>query len=263
MSHRRVWWSLLLTCLFPFLAWADPVAEVADLPTRPGVTQRLLVLAPEAPKAVVVLFPGGHGGLQIAADGSLGWGGNNFLVRSRNLFAARGLVAIVVDAPSDRQAPLFLTGFRQSAEHAEDIRAVVAWARRRWSLPVWLVGTSRGTQSAAAVAVQSPGADGPDGLVLTSTILSDRKSVPVPALPLEKLRIPVLVVHHEEDGCSHCAFSGTAALMRKLENAPRKALLPFRGGVDQGDPCEALAHHGYNGIEPAVVNAIADWILAP
>lgn len=141
-----------------------------------------------------------------------------------------------------------------------DIKAVIAWAREQAKIPVWLVGTSRGTQSAAFVATELVGPDGPDGLVLTSTILTDNKGRPVPAMPLEKLRIPVLVVHHEQDACSHCAFPDAPQLMEKLSNSPRKQLLPFIGGENRGDACEAMSYHGFNGLEKEVVRQIASWI---
>jgi hypothetical protein len=134
--------------------------------------------------------------------------------------------------------------------------------RAHASIPVWLVGTSRGTQSAAYVATELDRADGPDGLVLTSTILSDDRGRPVTAMPLDKLRIPVLVVHHERDGCRHCAFRDVPMVIDKLGDAPRKQLLPFTGGSSRGDPCEAMAYHGFNGIERDVVAKIAAWILS-
>ena len=235
--------------------------KVVDIPTRPGVTQRMLVLAPAEPKAAVVLLAGGHGGLQLFPNGSMRWGEGNFLVRSRQLFADQGLLVAVVDAPSDRQSPPYLQGFRQTPEHAADIKAVVAWLRENAKVPVWLVGTSRGTQSAAYVATELSGQDGPDGLVLTSTILSDKRGRPVPAMPLGNIKLPVLVVHHEHDGCSSCAFTEVPALMSKLSNAPRSQLLAFQGGENKGDPCEAFAYHGFNGLEAEVVRQTADWLL--
>ena len=126
-----------------------------------------------------------------------------------------------------------------------------------------LVGTSRGTQSAAFVATQLPPADGgPDGLVLTSTILTDNKGRPVPNMALGKIVVPVLVVHHRHDGCKHCAYSDLPRLMDKLTAAPRKELITVDGGQDRGDPCEARAHHGFNGLEQDVVARIAQWIEA-
>ncbi len=236
--------------------------RVVDIPTRPGVTQRLLVLPVEDPKATVILFAGGHGGLQIADSGSFKWGSRNFLVRSRRLFTERGLNVVVVDAPSDRQTAPFLAGYRQTPEHVADVRAVIAWARQQARVPVWLIGTSRGTQSVAFVATELGTGLGPDGIVLTSTVLIDDKGRPVPAMPVDKLRIPVLVVHHEYDGCRLCSFRQAPGLMNKLDNAPRKQLLSFTGGEDRGDPCEAAGYHGFNGIERDVVAQTAQWILA-
>jgi len=238
------------------------VQKVVDIPTRPGVSQRMVVLSPQNPKAAVILFAGGHGGLQIFPSGSFKWGEGNFVVRTRQLFADQGLFVVVVDTPSDRQNPPYLSGFRQRPEHVADIKAVIAWVREQAKVPVWLVGTSRGTQSAAYVAIELDGSEGPDGLVLTSTILADDRGRPVPAMPLGKLRIPVLVVHHEQDGCGHCAFSDVPRLMEKLGSAPRKQLLSFKGGQNRGDPCEPFAYHGFNGLEREVVAQISTWILA-
>lgn len=243
-------------------AHAQTAQRVVDIPTRPGVTQRMLVVSPPAPQAAVVLFAGGHGGLQIATDGSLKWGNGNFLVRSRQLFADQGFMVAVVDSPSDRQSPPFLSGFRQTTEHTQDIKAVIAWMREQSKVPVWLVGTSRGTQSVAYVATELTGADGPDGIVLTSSILADKRSRAIPAMPLGAIRIPVLVVHHEQDGCAVCRFSDIPLLMDRLTNARRKQLRAFNGGQNTGDPCEAMAYHGFNGIERDVVQQTATWILA-
>lgn len=258
-------WRRGVALAIGWMAWLAALgagAQVVDIPTRPGVTQRLLLIKPAQAQAAVVLMAGGHGGLRLFDNGTPRWGGNNFLVRSRALFAEQGLAVAVLDAPSDRQRPPFLEGFRQTAEHAADLKATIAWLRSQWGLPVWLVGTSRGTQSVAFVATELNGPDGPDGIVLSSSILTDERSRAVPAMPLQRIRVPVLVVHHEEDGCSLCAFSQVPALMDGLKAAPRRHLLAFKGGISEGDPCHAMAHHGFNGIETDVVRQAAAWMLA-
>jgi dienelactone hydrolase len=233
--------------------------KVVDIPTRAGVTQRFVYVPAKDAPAAVVLFAGGHGGLQLDDNGNPRWGKNNFLVRSMHLFAAQGLTVVLVDAPSDRQSEPYLSGFRQTPEHAADVKAVIAWVKSQSPIPVWLVGTSRGTQSAGAVATAL--ADGgPDGLVLTSTILQDPRGRPVPDMRMDSLKIPVLVVHHEQDACRLCLFRDMPRLMNKLGSLPRKELIAFRGGDNHGDPCEALAYHGYNGLENDVVGRIAAWI---
>ncbi len=253
--------SPLLFMGWASLAFGEALEKVVDIATRPGVTQRMLVLAPKSPKAAAILLAGGHGGLQIAGNGSFGWGKGNFLVRTRQLFADQDLLVVVVDAPSDRQRPPYLSGFRGTREHMMDLKAVIAWTRTQTDAPVWLIGTSRGTESAAYAATYLTGRDGPDGLVLTSTILSDTKEFSVPALQLDRIKIPTLVVHHVDDGCAHCPYSQISRVMDKLTAAPKKKLLPVKGGVSEGDPCEARSYHGFNGIEAEVVKKTAAWML--
>jgi dienelactone hydrolase len=237
--------------------------RVVDVASRPGVTQRLLLLPADNARAVVMLFAGGHGGVQLGADGTMRELRGNFLIRSRELFTAQGLAVAVVDAPSDRQSPPYLNNFRQTAEHVADIKAAMAWLRQELKMRVWLVGTSRGTQSAAYIATQlAPAAGGPDGIVLTSTILSDASGRPVPNMALGLLRVPVLVAHHVRDGCRLCLFLDMPKLTTRLGAAPRAELITFDGGENVGDPCEARAYHGYNGIEADVVGKIAAWITA-
>lgn len=254
--------AIALTALFGSAVVAQVQQKVVDIPTRPGVTERVLLLAPSEPRAALILLPGGHGGLQMSPDGSMQWGKGNFLVRTRQLFVDQGVAVAIVDAPSDRQSPPYLSGFRQTAEHVADLKAVIAWMRGSEKVPVWLVGTSRGTQSAAYAATQLSGADGPDGLVLTSTILVDRRERPVTAMPLEQIRVPVLVEHHEQDGCRHCPFSSVPALMSQFVHSPRAQLISYTGGESRGDPCGGFAHHGFNGIEAEVVRRTVAWMLA-
>ena len=264
---KRLALPLVLTLTFAGLPahaqTPQATQKVIDIPTRAGVTQRLIYLAPPAAKASVILLAGGHGGLQIFSGGSMKWGQGNFVVRTRQQFADAGFAVAVVDAPSDRQSTPFLAGFRQTPEHAADIRAVIAWLKQQSPGPVWLVGTSRGTQSAGYIATElTPAQGGPDGLVLTSSILTDRTGRAVPKLPLEGLGIPVLVVHHQDDGCRLCAISDMPPLMSKLAKTPKAELITFKGGHSEGDPCEAMAYHGFNGIEAEVVGKITGWMLA-
>jgi hypothetical protein len=237
--------------------------RVIDVPTRPGVTERVLLIESPGAKATVILFAGGHGGLQIAPNGKIGWGAGNFLVRTRQMLAGHGVNVATLDAPSDRQALPFLSGFRQSRGHVADVKAVIAHLRQQTNVPVWLMGTSMGTLSATFVTTELPReSGGPDGLVLTSTILSFPGARAVPGMPLGFIKVPVLVVHHRQDGCDHCKVAELPQVMDKLSAAPRKELMLFEGGsVRNPDPCEAFTHHGYLGIEGDVVAKIAAWIV--
>jgi len=257
--HRFSRFLVILAAIIYFAG--ETKAQVMDIPTRPGVTQRILVIAPPEPKAAVILFAGGSGGLQITPQGGFKYLSGNFLIRMREAFAEQGLTVVIVDAPSDRQKEPFLGGFRQTPQHVADIKAVIAQIRQQVKLPVWLIGTSRGTQSIGYIATQLTGPEGPDGIVLTSTILTDETGRAVPKMELGKIKIPVLVVHHRDDGCKLCAFANMPSLMNGLTNSRRIELLAVTGGQSRGDPCEALAYHGFNGLETKVVADIARWII--
>lgn len=240
--------------------------RAVDLPTRPGVTERIGVLAPAQPKAVVVLMTGGQGRIDVADDGRPRRA-DNFLIRSRERFAAQGLAVLMLDTPSDRSRRPFLGGgFRESAEHAADMGAAIAWARDNYKLPVWVVGTSRGTESTAEAAIRLAGTQAPDGIVLTSTILVQprfaiEKGQPVPDMELARIHVPVLVLHHADDPCGACPPEQLPNLMGKFPPGLAE-LKTYTGGISQGPACEAFSYHGYNGIEDRVVADIAAWLLA-
>lgn len=252
--------TILTALLIPIGAQAQSTRTV-DVPSRSGVTQRILVITPDKPRAAVILFAGGDGGITLEADGRIPKLGGNFLVRTRQEFADKGFTTVVIDAPSDKQSPPYLSGSRQTAEHVADVKAVIAWLREKSKIPVWLIGTSRGTQSVGHIATQLLQAEGgPDGIVLTSSIVRDQRSRAVPEMALDRVRIPVLVAHHREDGCRVCLFADVPPVLERLTATPRKELMVFDGGISVGDPCEARAYHGFNGIEREVIARIAGWI---
>ena len=246
---------ILLLALYCGRALADE--QMLTLTTRPGVTQRLLLLEPAGkPLASLILFTGGEGALKLSDGGQLRAGAGNFLVRTRQLWAEQGFQVAVVDAPSDHADNLNRGDFRSSAEHAQDMAVVIDTLRQHANVPVWLVGTSRGTTSAASVAIHLP--DKVDGVVLTSTINRDRGSVA--DLALNQLQQPVLVVQHQHDQCKVTLYQNVQPVMDGLQSARSKELLLVDGGMDKGDPCQPWAAHGYNGIEPEVVDKVSRWI---
>jgi len=244
--------------------------KVVQLQTRPGVTQAILMTPVQgSPVASVILLPGspgvlflrdGAGQVQRNANGWPAIYGKNFLIRTRHAFAAAGFIVASVDAPSDHLGGI--DSFRGTPEHAQDIAAIIAYVRQLAPVPVWLVGTSMGTISAANAGARLK-SGGPDGLVLTSSMTTaTRHNVTVNnAVDVDAITIPTLFVHNKEDGCVAASFGGVAPLMEQFKRAPRKELIAVSGGSPpQSDPCEALSRHGYLGIEDEVVGDIARWI---
>ena len=152
---------------------------------------------------------------------------------------------------------------RISIAHMQDIKTLVAYLQKDTGLPVWLVGTSRGSVSATAAAISFTD-DRLAGIVLSSSVVSYSKAGAVPTQALEKIHIPVLVLHHEKDACKVCAPREVPAIIKGLKNAPVKKLLMVSGGENpSGDACEALHYHGFIGMEKTAVGLITAWIKSP
>lgn len=241
--------------------WAAQAGQLQRLASaRPDAHIPVFFSATPHAVATMVLLPGGAGG--IGRIGPEGWpDGSNFLVRSAQLFADQGFNIAVMARPSDMNDMDY--PFRVSAAHIDDIRKVVQQTKERWNVPVWLVGTSRGTVSgtAAVIAMRDEGLIA--GLVLTASVTAGRVTGAVPGQALDKITIPVLVVHHTQDACKICIPSQAMTIEPKLSASPAHATFMLAGGTNpSGDPCEALHHHGFIGMEAQAVQQITDWVKA-
>ena len=249
----------LLVALALLIPIGAPYAEdIVILSTRGGVTQSYLLSSPPAGKAraVAVLFPGEAGKVDLERETARTLlDSGNFLVRSRRLFTGNGIVAAVMDAPSD-QSHGMRDEFRLGSAHAEDIGRVVADLKSRFpGLPIFLVGTSRGTLSAAAAGSRLGKAV--DGVALTATVfLASRRQPGLNGFDFSSVPVPLLFVHHVDDGCDPTPHSAAKRL------ADRYPVVSVSGGLPpQSKPCEAMSPHGFLGREADAVEAIAKWML--
>jgi pimeloyl-ACP methyl ester carboxylesterase len=228
------------------------------VPTRQGVSTTLFWEEAVNARATVLLFPGGGGGFGKVEAGRAT--SNNFLVRSAPHFIAQGFNVAIFGRPSDSDELDYAD--RVADPHMTDVGTVLAFVRAKADAPVWVIGTSRGTVSATAMAIRMQ--DQLAGLVLTSSVVSLKKPGAVPGQELATIRLPVLLLHHARDACAVCRPDEVPAILRGLKNAPVKKLILTDGGRDpSGDPCAALHWHGYVGMEREAVDLIADWLRKP
>ncbi len=225
---------------------------------REGAEQVFLFMKVKRPVASVILFAGGGGTLNIE-NGVINQMGGNFVVRSRFRFASEGFNVAVVDAPSDYRN---LRGARDTLFHAVDIKGVIAYLREASDVPVWLIGTSRGTISAANAASRLK-EGGADGVVLISTVFFRGAGGSLFDVDLEGITVPTLFVHHKKDRCSVSPYTPGAPHMKGLRNAPKVEQIVFEEGLpDKGRFCSGTGPHGFRGIRDEVVRAIGNWIKA-
>jgi predicted esterase len=236
-------------------SWAADSLIVLN--TRSEVTTSYWWMPRDGATATVLLFSGGSGGIGYR-DGEPKSG--NFLIRSRDEFAKAEFNVALMGNPSDM--PKLTPAFRQSSEHFADVRAVVQDIRSRTPAPIWLVGTSQGTISAAASGIDLGSAI--QGVVLTSTLSGQQVGGSVSDLALNQLAVPVLVHQHAKDSCKLTPPYLAARLIDKLTASPVKKYIEVDGGQNPTGPaCEAFHYHGYIEMEPQAVAQISAWIKHP
>jgi pimeloyl-ACP methyl ester carboxylesterase len=253
--------AFLVTLAYGGVSCADEIqrGSVVKVETR-GVVVPIYTVWKEGAVATVVLYSGGGGG--YGRMGEDGWpGSRNFLIRSAKMFAAQPFNVVLVGRATDISN---LDGIARTGDnHDQDNQAIFRAIKSRSTAPIWLVGTSMGTISATAAAIRD-GGQNIAGIVLTSSVTSSRIRGAVPTQDLERIKVPVLVVHHEKDACKVCTPYEAKNITDGLKNSPiKKTVLVSGGSGESGDPCEALHYHGYIGMEKEVVDLIAVWIKSP
>ena len=220
--------------LLAAVAFMLPPAGIVAAQTRQTVDisgSSAVLLRPAAPRASVILMPGGHGLIGAAPGGEITQLKRNQLVRTRQAYVDRGLAVLVLDADTNLASAI----------------AYMAQIKR----PVTVVATSRGTLRAAqGIAAGAK----PDALVLTSGFLSaaSGSSRNVMAILGSPAALPkTLVIHHRQDACRVTLPAGVDPFIAWAGGKARVAWIT--GGVDTGDPCEAVSHHGFNGVDGQVV----------
>ncbi|MGY3452100.1 alpha/beta hydrolase [Bradyrhizobium sp. USDA 4353] len=198
---------------------------------------RVALIKPASVRASVILLPGGDGAINVGERGDIHGLLGNQLVRTRNAYAARGLAVMVADTGTDLKA-------------AVDYMAAI-------KRPVTVIGTSRGTIRAAEGIARGAR---PDALVLTSGFLSPESgsSSNVMSILGSPAALPrTLVIHHTADACKFTLPAGVDPFIKWSGGRARVKWLS--GGAEEGDPCQARGHHGFNGLDGQVVSLAAGF----
>jgi hypothetical protein len=233
---RLILCILLVFGSFAANAWAADELAVARSGDS-GAVSYVLTTGGGTPTYAVILMPGGNGILDPRMSGGrlTMRAGGNFLIRSRALFASGPFVAASTDATTSPDRILAIAGDLQ---------------KRFGPLKVYVVGTSRSTESTMALSAPLDGKVA--GFVHSSSMSS------IASFDPRKFKSRHLIVLHRLDACRVTRPSGGEASHRTYGTE----LIEMDGGKSTGDDCEAYAYHGYNGIEAQTVEKIKAWIVA-
>jgi pimeloyl-ACP methyl ester carboxylesterase len=229
---------------------------VRDLPLDGGGYQRVLFYGPKAGmRGIIVMFPGGADEIGIERDGAIR-SGDNFVVRTRELWARRDYGVVIVDAIDHRS----MRGQRSTAEYAAVTQTILGFAHSLSTVPVWVMGTSQGSiaaMNAAAHAGQSELA----GVVLTESVsvVGKSRETVFDAHP-QDVRVPTLVVANRDDRCRVAPPSMANEIAHAMRDAPATVLFEQGGVARSSNDCSSRSPHGYWGIDEKVVDDIDQWM---
>jgi pimeloyl-ACP methyl ester carboxylesterase len=229
---------------------------VKDLPLDGGGHQRVLFYGPKAAlHGVIVMFPGGADDIGIERNGTIKHG-DNFVVRTRELWATRGYGVVIVDAIDDES----MRGARSTSDYAAVTQKILAFAHSLSNAPVWAMGTSQGSIAAMNAAAHARRGE-LAGVVLTESvsILGKSQETVFDAHP-QDVHVPALIVANRDDECWVAPPSMARKIAEAMPNA-RATILHERGGVSESsNACSSRSPHGYWGIDEKVVNDIDTWM---
>jgi pimeloyl-ACP methyl ester carboxylesterase len=142
-----------------------------------------------------------------------------------------------------------------SARHAQEVERVLDDFKNRFGLDrIFLIGTSRGTVSAAYLALRL--ANKIDGVVLAATVFSRSRTGPgLDGFNFGRIPVPLLFIHHRHDAC-------TVTPPAAAEQISTRFPVIFLEGGDEprGEACGPFSPHGFLGCEREAVMAISAWM---
>lgn len=188
---------------------------------------------------------------------------------TRDVYAKAGITFVMMDCPTDQWGfevkpgsfvsgppPSCLDNYRQSKQHADDVRKVMQVLREQHGIRhFYIQGHSMGTLSSRWLAKHL-------GSEIAGAIHSASMNPPpqarygysVSGFDYASLVSPQLFVHHESDACIGTPYAVVKAYAGQN-------LVTVRGGIAQGDPCGGGHLHSFEGRDAEVAQAIADWIV--
>ena len=246
----------LMSVMAPVLAGAaEPV--LTEAPLEDGRIQRVLYAAPENPRILAIMLPGGNGMVEFGPDGSFRRMGDALLLRTLPLWRAQGFAVAVLTPPDG----MSLLGYRHTEAYAAAIGRAVDHLKDRADLPVWLIGNSQGAIAAIGAAARL----GPKiaGIVVMSSVTGRSSSGETlfDSEP-ERVAVPVLIVANKGDACPASPPGDAPRIAEALTRAPRKEILYLESTTTKGQQCGPEAPHSYFGVEQEAVAGVAQWIIA-
>ncbi len=202
--------------------------------------------------SALLIIPGGNGVInpRLRESGSVAYETRSSFFKLIPDFLSKGIAIAIPNAPSDAGNGLSYKD-RRHWHHMEDLGKVFKDLRNR--LPgarIFAAASGSGAASALSFAEVER--------TLGGVVLIGMDSSEKYAHSQSRLKVPVLALHHIEDGCGSSPFIEA----REIAEKASFTFVGLSGGGPDQDPdlCSTLCAHGLVGLEKTVVGLIVDWI---
>ncbi len=229
-------------------------------------TMTFLFEAAEA-KATLVFIPGGEGHRGVKPEWTADHGyfsSYHFNVMLRSLSdpkATSGQFNVVIfDSPADLPTANHWSGARASTDHLSRVEDVVRYYKEKFGKPVWVMGHSMGSISITELYKRLQDKKSEDlvaGLIWSGGINGT-------FFNYETTKLPVLVLHHENDGCIGTTPRNAKRIHTRLSEAGNTAteLVFIKTGTlspDSNNPCRS-GYHMYFGAGADVAKVLDQFM---
>lgn len=253
-----------IAALIPAISFAQlfPVAPIEKGFFSSSDPTMTFVYEAKNPKATLVFIPGGEGSVGVKEN----W--NKFSGYFSNYYyntMLQGLTdpsktsgsfnVVIFDSPkslgtSDPSA-------RSSSSHLSRIESVVLFYKEKYHKPVWVMGHSNGGISVTAF-YKYLQKNKKDNMVSGLVYSAGRNA----SWLNDETKLPVLLMHHEKDGCSATEVSNTEKIFRKLQESGNSntELVLIKSGMSMAkDPCHS-GYHMYYAADEEVLKAMDQFM---
>lgn len=210
-------------------------------------------------KAVLIMIPGGDGHLGLTSERKdLGGFYRHTLKRLSDSSLTSGRLDVVVfDSPNSLHPGDAYPSSRTTSDHLDRIESVVRYYKDKLNKPVWLMGHSNGAVSVTEFWRSIHNGD-KKGLIEGLVVSAPRNGISFPA----ETGIPVLFLHHENDGCPKADPRVSMKVYESLKSKDKNKVeyVWIKGGEDEPRNRCYSGRHMYFGAGDEAAAAIDRFI---
>jgi len=217
----------------------EPIEKGFSITSEPSMT---MYWQGKDSKAVLIFIPGGEGyiGLKLGQTDNR-YQFHQMLKRLTNPALTSGRFDVVLlDSPSELSPRQSYPSARGSTDHLVRIESAVRYYKEKTGLPVWLLGHSNGGISLTEFVKYLQSNNKMD--LIAGIIPSGARSETYFKPPMN---IPVLFMHHRQDGCSHTlakVANENFTKVKEFNKADTELAWIVGGEAEPRDPCRSGFH---------------------